>query len=204
MHAAHLFKQSIPPIVTFNLGSLSFLTTFDFKNFKDAISSVIYGTPDNADTTVCRIPDCYSEGVLVTLRMRLLCEIYRKDSNVPQTYECLNEIVVDRGASPYLTNIECYESGRLITRVGLLNHSILNSDLGSSRWDHAGNANWKYSVLCCSWWLHGSSARSGDSRDTDLSTFTHFPARHSPRLCRCRTQSEHCCFSGCVERVVGG
>lgn len=35
----------------------------------------------------------------------------------PQTYECLNEVVVDRGSSSFLTNIECYESGRFITRV---------------------------------------------------------------------------------------
>jgi len=118
LHAAHLFKQSVPPIVAFNLGSLSFLTTFDFDNFKEAISGVIYGSSDGADTSVCQIPDCYSEGVLVTLRMRLLCEIYRRNEDTPsESYECLNEIVVDRGASPYLTNIECYENGRLITRV---------------------------------------------------------------------------------------
>ena len=118
LHAAHLFKHSVPPIVAFNLGSLSFLTTFDFKHFKEAISGVIYGSPDSADTSVCRIPHCYSDGVLVSLRMRLLCEIYKNGSDTPYcAYECLNEIVVDRGASPYLTNIECFENGRLITRV---------------------------------------------------------------------------------------
>ena len=118
LHAAHLFKRSVPPIVAFNLGSLSFLTTFDFKDFKKAISGVIYGSPDSADTSVCKIPNCYSDGILVTLRMRLLCEIYRKNEDTPAaSYECLNEIVVDRGASPYLTNIECFENGRLITRV---------------------------------------------------------------------------------------
>ena len=68
LHAAHLFKQSVPPIMAFNLGSLSFLTTFDFENFKEAISGVIYGSPESADTSVCQIPDCYSEGVLVSLR----------------------------------------------------------------------------------------------------------------------------------------
>lgn len=34
-----------------------------------------------------------------------------------QQYEVLNEVVVDRGANPYLTKIECYEQGRLITKV---------------------------------------------------------------------------------------
>lgn len=34
-----------------------------------------------------------------------------------QVYEVLNEVVVDRGSSSFLTNIECYEKGRFITRV---------------------------------------------------------------------------------------
>jgi NAD+ kinase len=29
----------------------------------------------------------------------------------------MNEIVVDRGSNPYLTKIECYEKGQLITKV---------------------------------------------------------------------------------------
>ncbi len=29
----------------------------------------------------------------------------------------LNEIVLDRGSHSFLTNIECYESGRFVTRV---------------------------------------------------------------------------------------
>lgn len=37
-----------------------------------------------------------------------------------QTYEVMNEVVVDRGANPYLTKIECWEHGRLITKVCLL------------------------------------------------------------------------------------
>ena len=36
-----------------------------------------------------------------------------------QQYEVLNEVVVDRGANPYLTKIECYEQGKLITKVRL-------------------------------------------------------------------------------------
>eukprot|EP00210_Caulerpa_lentillifera_P002614 g2501.t1 len=119
LHAAHLFKQAVPPMVSFNLGSLSFLTNYEFGSFQKAISDMIYGTSDDSvDTSLCRIPNCFSNGVLVTLRMRLLCEIYRQGKTEPEhTYECLNEVVVDRGASPYLTNLECFENRRLITRV---------------------------------------------------------------------------------------
>lgn len=59
-------------------------------------------------------------GVHVTLRMRLFCEVFRNGKPMKgQQYEVLNEVVVDRGANPYLTKIECYEKGRLITKVVL-------------------------------------------------------------------------------------
>lgn len=57
-------------------------------------------------------------GVHITLRMRLFCEIFRDGKPIEgQQYEVLNEVVVDRGANPYLTKIECYEQGRLITKA---------------------------------------------------------------------------------------
>ena len=57
---------------------------------------------------------------MVTLRMRLKCEIIRAGSMSPdpdQVYDVLNEMVIDRGNNAFLTNIECYEKGRFITRV---------------------------------------------------------------------------------------
>jgi NAD+ kinase len=57
-------------------------------------------------------------GVMVTLRMRLECAIVRRGKDRPeQVYEVLNEVVLDRGSNSFLTNIECYISGRMITRV---------------------------------------------------------------------------------------
>ena len=47
-----------------------------------------------------------------------MCEVCRAGAKEPeQTYEVMNEVVVDRGANPYLTKIECWEHGRLITKV---------------------------------------------------------------------------------------
>lgn len=56
---------------------------------------------------------------MVTLRMRLRCEIWRSGvtSGPVETYEVLNEMVIDRGSNSYLTNVEVYEKGRFITRV---------------------------------------------------------------------------------------
>ena len=63
------------------------------------------------------------QGVHITLRMRLMCEVWRAGRDDPeQTYEVMNEVVVDRGANPYLTKIECWEHGRLITKVRRRRH----------------------------------------------------------------------------------
>ena len=60
-------------------------------------------------------------GVHVTLRMRLECRIVRQGSKghagLEEVYEVLNEVVVDRGANPFLTKIECWERDRLITKA---------------------------------------------------------------------------------------
>lgn len=62
-------------------------------------------------------------GVHITLRMRLECRIVRqnqKDNTPQELYEVLNEVVVDRGANPYLAKIECWERDTLITKVPAL------------------------------------------------------------------------------------
>lgn len=64
------------------------------------------------------MPDANKLGVMVTLRMRLECAVIRRGQTAAeQIYEVLNEVVVDRGSNSFLTNLECYIGGRLITRV---------------------------------------------------------------------------------------
>ncbi|KAJ7514781.1 hypothetical protein O6H91_23G058800 [Diphasiastrum complanatum] len=105
LHASDLFRTAVPPVVSFNLGSLGFLTAHPFEDFKQDLRAIIHGN------TRC-------EGVYLTLRMRLLCELLRNGNSVQgKVFEALNEVVVDRGSSPYLSKIECYERNRLITKV---------------------------------------------------------------------------------------
>ena len=79
-----------------------------FEDFMPDLKAIIHG-----NTRV--------EGVYITLRMRLQCEIFRNDKPVPgKVFDVLNEVVVDRGSNPYLCKIECYERNRLITKVSLL------------------------------------------------------------------------------------
>lgn len=101
LHASNLFREAVPPVISFNLGSLGFLTAHPFEVFKNDLRSIIHGS-----------------GVYITLRMRLRCELFRNGEPIPgKVFEVLNEVVVDRGSNPYLCKIECYERSRLITKV---------------------------------------------------------------------------------------
>ncbi|KAL5145524.1 NAD kinase 2, chloroplastic [Glycine soja] len=115
LHASNLFRDAIPPIVSFNLGSLGFLTSHNFEDFKQDLQQVIHGNSTR-------------DGVYITLRMRLRCEIFRKGKAVPgKVFDILNEVVVDRGSNPYLSKIECYEHGRLITKACLIMYKVMES-----------------------------------------------------------------------------
>ncbi|KAJ8450327.1 hypothetical protein Cgig2_004784 [Carnegiea gigantea] len=119
LHASNLFGGAVPPVVSFNLGSLGFLTSHNFvhdqqlilvmfmqfEGYKKDLRQVIHGNNTR-------------EGVYITLRMRLRCEVFRNGKPMPvKVFDVLNEVVVDRGSNPYLSKIECYEHERLITKV---------------------------------------------------------------------------------------
>lgn len=105
LHSSNLFRGAVPPVVSFNLGSLGFLTSHTFEEFRQDLRAVIHGN----DTV---------DGVYITLRMRLRCEVFRNGKAMPgKVFDILNEVVVDRGSNPYLSKIECYEHNRLITKV---------------------------------------------------------------------------------------
>lgn len=99
LHVSTLFEGAVPPVLSFNLGSLGFLTPFDYKNFDEEISLLVQGC-------TC----------LLSLRMRLTCTILR-EGTPSKEFEVLNEVVVDRGASPYLSNLDCFCDGKYITTV---------------------------------------------------------------------------------------
>ncbi|GBG78659.1 hypothetical protein CBR_g27885 [Chara braunii] len=105
LHASNIFRTAVPPVVSFNLGSLGFLTAHPYEEFKQDLKRIIYG-----NSTM--------DGVYITLRMRLRCELFRNGKPIPgKVFDVLNEVVVDRGSNPYLCKIECYERNRLITKV---------------------------------------------------------------------------------------
>ncbi|XP_049850476.1 NAD kinase-like [Schistocerca gregaria] len=100
LHVNYLFQTAIPPVMAFNLGSLGFLTPYRTKNYKRAISSVL--------------KECY-----LTLRSRLFCIVSRQkdEGEIVERHTVLNEVVIERGNSPYLSNLECYCDGHRVTTI---------------------------------------------------------------------------------------
>lgn len=140
-----LFQRIVPPVLPFALGSLGFLTNFDFADHQAVMDSAI------------------DSGIRVNLRMRFTCTVYRavanekghrrkavkkgetgeiimknvekggwealegggyamadgrcnsKDKEIMcfttrpvETFEVLNDLVVDRGPSPYVSLLELF------------------------------------------------------------------------------------------------
>ncbi|KAF8972934.1 hypothetical protein BDZ97DRAFT_1900796 [Flammula alnicola] len=99
-----LFQHIVPPVLPFALGSLGFLTNFDFADHEAVMDSAI----DN--------------GIRVNLRMRFTCTVYRSVANEKgkgrkATFEVLNDVVVDRGPSPYVSLLELFGDEHHMTTV---------------------------------------------------------------------------------------
>ncbi|EMR10353.1 hypothetical protein PNEG_01606 [Pneumocystis murina B123] len=128
LYSSWLFQKTVPPVLSFSLGSLGFLAMFDFSTF---------------DTTLGNL---FSNGVIISLRMRFQCTIMRvkvddngepidktrnldrsilndKKSEISLTHEpkesfsILNDLVVDRGPNPFLSSIQLYGDYEYFTSV---------------------------------------------------------------------------------------
>ena len=104
-----LFQRVVPPILSFALGSLGFLTNFEFEKYAEHLDRVMGDV-----------------GMRVNLRMRFTCTIWRVDRSPGaergaveegQQFEVLNELVIDRGPSPYVSNLELFGDNELLTVV---------------------------------------------------------------------------------------
>lgn len=107
LYASWLFQRVVPPVLSFALGSLGFLTKFDFEQYQETLTKA------------------FRDGVTISLRLRfegtlmrsrprprateqrdLVDELIgeeREDNRTHRpecTFEILNDVVVDRGPNP--------------------------------------------------------------------------------------------------------
>ena len=100
-----LFQRVVPPVLSFSLGSLGFMTTFEFEKYKQHLNRVMG-----------------DDGMKINLRMRFTCTVWRAGLHgggmtEGEQFEVLNELVIDRGPSPYVSNLELYGDDELLTVV---------------------------------------------------------------------------------------
>lgn len=113
LYVSNLFQRIVPPVMSFSLGSLGFLTNFKFQQFRERMRTVI------------------DLGVKAFLRMRFTCRVHREDGRLVCEQQVLNELVVDRGPLPYVTNLELYGDGSLLT-VAQADGLIIATPTGST------------------------------------------------------------------------
>lgn len=147
LYTSWLFQRIVPPVLAFSLGSLGFLTNFDFKQYKDQLNRVMG-----------------QDGMRVNLRMRFTCTVYRSAASPVlrssgasttsvstatsaydavedaesqsakiegETHEVLNELVIDRGPSSYISSLDLYANDSLLTRISA-DGIILSTPTGST------------------------------------------------------------------------
>ena len=96
---SNLFPKSCPPVVAFALGSLGFLTVFKESKILETLKDVVAGD------------------FCVSLRTRLIAHILDKDGKEKSKQSVLNEVVVDRGPSAILVELDVAVDGSPLTKV---------------------------------------------------------------------------------------
>eukprot|EP00762_Andalucia_godoyi_P002698 ANDGO_03368.mRNA.1 putative NAD kinase 2 len=123
LHISSLFPRSAPPILSFHLGSLGFLTPFFISEHEDILRRLV--DDDNLDHPILlrmRIQVIFSDDYPFEPRRTTLDDLILKrnaetGAEMYHSLTALNEVVIDRGVSPYLTGIECYVDGEFVTHI---------------------------------------------------------------------------------------
>ena len=138
MYAAHVFCGPVPPILPVAGGSMGFLTPFQREEMVEAIlislgirqvmkesdgddpspNGLIENSISDYSQYTATTPEGYTvkeplafgknNKICISMRMRLDCRIFNADGSLKSRYNVLNEVVIDRGSSPYLASLECF------------------------------------------------------------------------------------------------
>ncbi|KAI0145208.1 ATP-NAD kinase [Xylariaceae sp. FL1272] len=154
LYASWLFQRIVPPVLSFALGSLGFLTKFDFNEYQDILKTAF----DQGVTVSLRLR--FEGTVMRSQEKKLLADGNEVDGIVPHkkrdlveeligeekedehthkpdgTYEILNEIVVDRGPNPTMSYIEMFGDEEHFTSV-LADGLCVSTPTGSTAYNLA-------------------------------------------------------------------
>ena len=126
LYASWLFQRIVPPVMSFALGSLGFLTKFDFEKYPNILTRA------------------FKEGVTVSVRLRFEATVMRSqernteeqqksrdlveelvgdladdiNSHQPDgSHNIMNDVVLDRGPNPTMSGIEIFGDNEHFTTV---------------------------------------------------------------------------------------
>ncbi|KAK5630778.1 hypothetical protein RRF57_006493 [Xylaria bambusicola] len=155
LYASWLFQRIVPPVLSFALGSLGFLTKFDFNEYQQSLhtaftAGVTVSLRLRFEGTVMRSQERKNalesngetNGNDASPRRDLVEELIgeeKEDDHTHKpdgTYEILNEIVVDRGPNPTLANIEIFGDDEHFTSV-LADGVCVSTPTGSTAYNLA-------------------------------------------------------------------
>jgi len=139
LHICSQFQTSVPPVLPFNLGSLGFLAVYEFDDHKEVIRKVMDGkakinlrlrlnckrlTADGWATTLTTLgsqdsPTLSRAHSFDHLERRMSPSPGGSSSDAPPrtNLQALNEIVIERGTSPFMTHLEMFINGQKVTTV---------------------------------------------------------------------------------------
>ncbi|BHF71064.1 hypothetical protein SprV_0401411800 [Sparganum proliferum] len=136
LHVTSIFQNTVPPILSFYMGSLGFLTPFNFEHFAQITRQILL------------------EGGPCMLRSRLCCRVIRRsgsgsaslsssEDSLQQSslsaYHVLNEVTFSRGNCPFLSNLILKVDGKEVTSIqgdGL----IISTPTGSTAYSMSAGA----------------------------------------------------------------
>lgn len=101
LNVSFMFQSTVPPILSFNFGSLGFLTYFAFENYAETL-------------------DLLLENKLPTLqRTRIHCKLHKADGGTMPAAEChvLNEMTIERGPNSNMVMIDAHQNNAYLTTI---------------------------------------------------------------------------------------
>jgi NAD+ kinase len=151
LYASWLFQRIVPPVLSFALGSLGFLTKFDYDEFEDTLTKAFRdgvtislrlrfeGTVmrsqkkkalTNGNANWEKEPEEEDSGKMRDLVEELVGEEKGDDrTHRPDgSYEILNDIVVDRGPNPSKSSTSYFKQQHLMTILAMSSTEIFGDD----------------------------------------------------------------------------
>lgn len=124
LYSSWLFQRVVPPVLSFAMGSLGFLTKFDFNQYQNTLEKcfrdgITISLRLRFEGTVMRSQKEYAEGEIRDVVEELIGEEAgdNRTHKPDRTFEILNDIVVDRGPNPTMSTIELFGDGDHLTTV---------------------------------------------------------------------------------------